>query len=314
MHADKQNALTSDAKLDASDRYTVVMVTYNSAHLLDRCFERLRGGVSTLIVDNASKDKSVSKIREVAPHASILVNGFNEGFGKAANRALHEVETEFAILVSPDCLVEQSTIEQLIILADRWDSAAIISPILVEEDGNKTRCHDQDLFSREEISRSRKDEPFPSGDLCAGFVQNAVSLLRMKALKKTGLFDENIFLFYEDDDLCIRLRRDGWSLVLAPNLLAIHLSGTSSNLSRALLIRRRYYHMAWSRLYLEAKYRGRSRGFVLGITNFILFLGKLFSALITLNRTKITRDMARVEGTFDFLCGFSSCRSKESKK
>ena len=314
MNTDRRQDPSLDAGLEINSRCTVVMVTYNSAHLLERCFEGLEGSASVLVVDNASRDKSVSKIREVAPQATILVNETNEGFGKAVNKALYEVDTEFAVLVSPDCLIEQSVIEQLIILADHWDNAAIVSPVLITEDGKKTRCHDQDLFSREGISRSREDEPFPSGNVCAGFVQNAVSLLRMKALRKTGFFDENIFLFYEDDDLCIRLRRDGWSLVLAPALVAIHLSGTSSNLNRALLMRRRYYHMAWSRIYLEGKYRGSGRGFVLGITNLIVFLGKLFSALITLNRTKIIRDSARLEGTFAFLCGFSAYKPKESNK
>ena len=314
MNTGRQKDGFSEAKLDINGRCTVVMVTYNSAHLIERCFEALGESAPVLVVDNSSKDKSVLKVRQVAPQANIIVNEINEGFGKAANKALYEVDTEFAILVSPDCLIEQSVIEELVILADHWDNAAIVSPILIAEDGKKTRCHDQDLFSREGISRSREDEPFPSGNLCAGFVQNAVSLLRMKALRKTGFFDENIFLFYEDDDLCIRLRRDGWSLMLAPDLMAIHLSGTSSNLNRTLLMRRRYYHMAWSRIYLEGKYRGSRRGFFLGIRNFILFLGKLFLALITLNRTKIIRDSARLEGTLAFLCGFSTYKSKESNK
>ena len=312
IHKHKTPLSGSNPKADA--RCTVVMVTYNSAHLLERCFENLCGRSAVLVVDNASRDSSVSKVREIAPKATIITNEINEGFGKAANKALNEVKTEFAVLVSPDCLIQKGVMAQLVVLADRWENAAIISPILVEEDGRKTWCHDQDLFSRAGMSNSRSDEPFPSGDLCAGFVQNAVSLVRMSALRSSGFFDERIFLFYEDDDLCIRLRRDGWNLILSPDLLATHLSGTSSSLNRTLLMRRRYYHMAWSRIYLERKYKGSIRGFILGFKNLIVFSGKLLFALVVLNHAKIIRDSARLWGTVAILFGLLGYSLKENDK
>jgi len=265
-------------------------------------------------VDNASIDHSVDKVRSVAPHARIIENERNEGFGRAANRAFNKVATEFALLISPDCSVGDGVLEHLLMVADRWETAAIVSPALVDEDGTFTRCHDRDLFSREGLRRSRDDEPFPSGNLCAGFVQNTAALVRMKAVKEVGFYDERIFLFYEDDDLCIRLRDRGWSLILTPDVLATHLSGKSSSLSPRFLTRRRYYHMAWSRGYLERKYRGRISGVALGVSRLGVFFGKLIFATLLLNKWKMVRDSARLIGTAGYLFGFSAYRSEEKNK
>ena len=79
IHKHKTPLSGSNPKADA--RCTVVMVTYNSAHLLERCFENLCGRSAVLVVDNASRDSSVSKVREIAPKATIITNEINEGFG-----------------------------------------------------------------------------------------------------------------------------------------------------------------------------------------------------------------------------------------
>ena len=297
-----------------SERITVIMVTYNSESLITDALLNLRHVKAIIVVDNASSDHSVDKVRSVAPHARIITNARNEGFGRAANRALNKVNTEFALLVAPDCLIGGEVIEHLLMLADRWENAAMVSPLLVDGDGTLARCHDHDLFSRQGLRRNRGDEPFPSGNLCAGFVQNSTALMRMKAVKQIGFYDERIFLFYEDDDLCIRLRDRGWSLILTPEVSAKHFSGASSNMSPRLLTRRRYYHMAWSRGYLEQKYKGRTRGLTLSVTRLGVFFGKLIFAILFLNKWKMVRDSARLLGTAGYLLGFSAYRSEEKNK
>lgn len=297
-----------------NERITVVTVTYNSASLIRNLFTNLENIKTIIVVDNASTDQSIDEVRNVVPHARIIINKRNEGFGRAVNRALNEVSTEFALLVSPDCLVDDTVIGQLMLVADRWDNAALVSPSLIDGDGNSSRSHDKDLFSREGMQRNRADEPFPSGDLCAGFVQNATSLVRMRAIKEVGFYDENIFLFYEDDDLCIRLRDKGWSLILAAGVSVRHFSGMSSSLSPQFLTWRRYYHMAWSRAYLEEKYRGQSRGRLLGVVRLGIFFSKLFFAALLLNKWKITRDGARLMGTIRYLFGVSAHSPEERSK
>ena len=298
----------------ASERITIVMVTYNSASLISNAFINLQQFDAIVVVDNASTDHSVDTVRDTVPHARIIINKVNEGFGKAANRAFNEVMTEFALLVSPDCSIDGAVIKHLLILADRWDNAALVSPSLVDENGVCARCHDRDLFSRRGLKKNRTTAPIPSGTLCAGFVQNAASLVRMEAVKEVRFYDEKIFLFYEDDDLCIRLRDKGWSLILTPDVSAVHLPGTSSTLRARFLTSRRYYHMAWSRAYLEGKYRGKLRGIILGITRLSLFLSKFIVAILFLNQRKIVRDGARIMGTAGYIFGRSAHGPDERNK
>lgn len=75
----------------------------------------------------------------------------------------------------------------------------------------------------------------------------------MNSLKRSGYFDPAIFLYYEDDDLCLRAVMHGFSCVLVEQAQAVHLLGKSSSEASDFF---RHKHMAWSRLYLERKYRG----------------------------------------------------------
>ncbi len=78
----------------------------------------------------------------------------------------------------------------------------------------------------------------------------------MEAMKRVGFFDSNIFLYYEDDDLCLRARQAGYGLVLAHEAAAVHAKGASSGAVKPEVEFDKQKHMIWSRLYIEKKYRG----------------------------------------------------------
>jgi GT2 family glycosyltransferase len=98
----------------------------------------------------------------------------------------------------------------------------------------------------------------PDGDLCADSVAGTAVLLRMDILRQVGFFDPRIFMFYEDDDLCLRVRASGFATVVVADAWVVHAGGVSS--LSAGLDWTRPWHATWSRLYLETKYRGESEG------------------------------------------------------
>ena len=291
-------------------RISVVTVTYNSSAVIAACLEVLAGARHIIVVDNASTDDTISVVRKVVPHAEVMHSERNLGYGGGVNAALRQITTEFVLLITPDTVVEEKCVHRLLCAADLWPNVGMVGPALTEPSGRKVRCHDAALFHRGQMSRSRDGEPFPDGPVCAGYIQNAVILVRMAAFREVGFYDSNIFLFYEDDDLCLRFIQKGWTLILLPDVTALHIVGSSSLDDKTKVARLRYHHMAWSRIYLERKHRGQVAALIVGTRSVFRFASKILGALITFDCFRFARDMARLKGSVAGLLGRSAFHSK----
>lgn len=284
-----------------AERVTAVIVAYESAAVIGDCLATLANIASIIVVDNASTDTTLEAVEAARPDAAIVTINENIGFGPAANEGLNRVATEFALLINPDAGLSPKAMGQLIAAADRYPKAAVLAPILVNARGEIERSHNASLIERGGMPRRRSD-PLPDGDLCASFLSGAVTLLRKRALDDAGFFDPAIFLFYEDDDLCVRLRAAGWSLILVADAYAHHAVGGSNPWSWESHWRK-FWNMGWSRLYFEAKHRGTKAMFKTAARELSRLALKLPADLAMLDRVKLTRDWARICGTVAYLLG-----------
>ena len=291
-------------------RISVVTVAYNSSAVIGACLEVLAGARHIIVVDSASTDDTISVVRKVVPHAEVMHSERNLGYGGGVNAALRQITTEFVLLITPDTVVEEKCVHRLLCAADLWPNVGMIGPALTEPSGRNVRCHDAALFHRGRMSRSRDGEPFPDGPVCAGYIQNAVILVRMAAFREVGFYDSNIFLFYEDDDLCLRFIQKGWTLILLPDVTALHIVGRSSLDDKKKVTRLRYHHMAWSRIYLERKQRGQVAALIVGTRSVFRFASKILGALITFDCFRFARDTARLKGSVAGLLGWPAFHSK----
>ena len=155
---------------------------------------------------------------------------------------------------------------------------------------------------------ARAGEAPPDGPCCAEYLSGAVVLLRMVAHRDIGPFDEAIFLYYEDDDFCMRIRAAGFSAVLVPDARVRHGGGGSVRPS-AHYRWEKYWHMAWSRLYLEQKYHGRAACAAIAWPNVLRFAGKALANAVTLRRAKAWRDLARLFGTVGYMVRVPASRT-----
>lgn len=226
-----------------ASRVTVVVVTYNSADVLDDCLASIdlhSHDTRAIVVDNASADGS-AEIARAAPFATVLCSEENEGFSKANNRALRMIDTEFALILNPDARLTASTIPQLLAAADRRESAAAIGPKTVYDDGRLQVSFGPDLGLAGEYRQRRLVRGVKAGEAWAlerireltsserdvDWVSGSCLLLRMSAARAVGFFDERYFLYEEDADLCLRLRKAGGAVVFAPAAVVRHELGTS---------------------------------------------------------------------------------------
>ena len=270
------------------DPITLVMVLYNSAHILPETLPRLAPLKHLILVDNGSTDDSAALAQRLLPQARVLRLARNVGFGRANNAALARVETEFAMLLNPDCLVEPDALAALLDAAERYPGAAILAPKLFDAPGKLGLCYRPAFYEPQP-----RDLLEPQGDLCSPFLTGAAMLLRMAPMRAVGFFDPWFFLYYEDDDLCLRARRAGHELVLVSEATVMHRVRQSSAPS-ARSAYRRDYCLTLSKFYIQRKYFGAGRAWTTWLR---VLLGSLLALplhLLLYNRRRLIREFARL--------------------
>jgi GT2 family glycosyltransferase len=187
---------------------SVLIVTYDSAAVLPGCLESLEAteGVEfeSVVVDNASGDDSAGIARRAG--ATVIENERNEGFGRACNRGAAAARGEVIVLLNPDTTV---TPDWLAIMLDHLaghPDIAVLCPTVVAP-GTEPPLR-------------------PFLEDCAALPGSAMVIPRA-AWDRLGGFDEDIFLYWEDTDLCWRAWLDGTRVVKDHEALVFHVRGGS---------------------------------------------------------------------------------------
>lgn len=272
----------------SADAITVVLVTYNSRRVLPEVLASLAGLPRLIVVDNASNDGSAALVRELRPDAEVIDAGGNLGFGRANNLALERTTTAFALLINPDCVLQPGAVDALLAATVRHPEAAIWGPKLYDAPGVLGLCYRPAFYAPQ--PRTLVD---PDGDLCTDFLTGAAMLLNLRLMRPVGFFDPWFFLYFEDDDLCLRARRAGHPLLLINDAQVVHRVKQSSAPSWRLAYRRALC-MTLSKFYIQRKYFGgaSSAAMVLRVGLGSL-LGLPFHAL-SFSRERVVRQAGRL--------------------
>ncbi len=202
---------------------SAILVTYNSRPVLDGCLRSLQAqegiGLEILIVDNASEDGTADWLAERFPEIRLWRNRENVGFGRACNQGMREARGEVLLFVNPDLRFPEPDAVARLAGALRADpSLGAVGPALYEEDGlrqpSTARSYPNERWTKGELG------PLP-GELAA--LLGACLALRAETAKSVGGFDEDFFLYGEDQDLCLRLRRKGLRLACLSEVRALHI-------------------------------------------------------------------------------------------
>jgi len=286
---------------DAWSRTTTIIVTHHSSAVIGPCLDSIARSARIIIIDNESSDNTLDIVRAHAPKAEIIINTVGVGYGNAANQGLALVKTEYALLMNPDADFVGEAYAELVSEADANPDAGLMSPLLIGEDGDYDRAWNGPLFVRDLMPSNRSQEPKPEGTFCTWVVSGAVNLVRMAALQNVGFFDQAIFLYHEDDDICMRLIGGGHKILVVPKAVSRHVGGGSIGYSLSNHWEK-FYNMSWSRLYFEAKHNSIVAAKALGWGQMLRFGPK---ALLIVRPKKAFRDAARFCGSLAFMMGVS---------
>src|SRR3954454_20291434 len=244
----------------------VVVVAYNSAHTLRACVEPLAelDDVRVHVVDNASPEDSLPSIEglDVDAHRAPRNGGFSYGCNRGAARG----DAPYVLFLNPDAQIDRESLAAMREVLDRDDRVALTAPRILEGDGSV-------LFSQRRFPRVRSTyaqalflhRAFPraawSDELLRGrglydrdgspdWVSGACMLVRRSAFQAVGGFDEGFFIYCEDADLCLRLRRAGHDLRFVAAAEARHAEGSSAPRGEMLAV-----HMRSRLHYAEKHFR-----------------------------------------------------------
>jgi GT2 family glycosyltransferase len=271
------------------DLVTIIIVTYNSGEVIGDCLDSLGNNLNVIIVDNNSSDNTKEIIARYQ-HVKLVELDKNYGFGVANNFGLMEVKTNFAFLVNPDTKMSDDVFPKLLDAADKYNNGAIFAPLSVSEAGEVLpMSFKTSLFKRE---KCRSKFVVPDGDISVDFASGAAMLLRMEYFKEKVFFDPEIFLFYEDDDICLQTIARGYRIVVVSGARILHLTGRSvrPSIKYSFL---KSWHMVRSRIYMEKKYQGVLKKTLLQIRIFIKTLAKLLVYCLLFKKSKIIRYAAQ---------------------
>ncbi|MCX8081419.1 MAG: glycosyltransferase [Bacteroidia bacterium] len=231
-------------------KLTVVIVSYNVKHFLDQCLYSLFRSLKNVdaevyVVDNASVDQSARMVMEKYRTVKVIANKENLGFSRANNQALRIAEGEYVLLLNPDTVLQDDTIEKCLQFMDNHPEAGALGVRMVDGKGNF-------------LPESKRGFPSPWNSFCKMFglsalfpkikifggyhlsyldphknhevdiLSGAFMLIRSAALEKAGLLDEDFFMYGEDIDLSYRIKKAGYKNYYFAQTSIIHYKGEST--------------------------------------------------------------------------------------
>lgn len=242
---------------------TVIIVNYNSGPHLAECLASLDAGLTgfnweLVVVDNASIDHSESVVEneETTSRARLVRRPTNTGFAAAANLGARTGAADLLLFINPDSVVAPGFLEPLLDELNAGARRAAVAPCVFNEDGSPQGNARGDptmmtgffgrstllsrLFPSAYLARRNVLIPTPQESQSAAsvdWVSGSCVLMRREAFKEVGGFDERYFLYWEDADLCRRLRKAGWSIRFRPDARVVHIGARSSRTVKPLAIR-----------------------------------------------------------------------------
>jgi GT2 family glycosyltransferase len=253
------------------------------------------------VVDNASVDGSADWISKQFPEVHWIQNQVNVGFSKANNQAIREIQADYILLLNPDTLLEENTLQKCFDFMKTHPDAGALGVRMIDGSGKflpeskrqvpglwSSFCrlsYLSDLFPKSKwfsgyyLGHLSEFETHEIEVLCGAFM-----FIRSQVLETTGLLDESFFMYGEDIDLSYRILKSGWKIYYFPDTSIIHYKGESTKKSSLNYIKTFYGAMS---IYVNKHYsRGSARWFAMFINVAIFFraflsgIAKLFKAFI----------------------------------
>ena len=224
--------MSSGAVSDHFPSVVCVVLNWNGWRDTIPCLQSLAGqdyaALQVLVVDNASTDDSVERIREAVPAVELLQAAANRGFASGCNvgtRVALERGADFIWLLNNDTIAPPDTLTKLVAAASDPQTGVVGTVLRYAHNPAGVQAWGGGSISRWIGYGTHFRGPAPLD--ATSFLTFASVLLRRELLEAAGLLDEGFFMYFEDSDMCFRARAAGWRLAVATDTAVLHKEGGS---------------------------------------------------------------------------------------
>lgn len=243
--------MTRDDRVALDASVSVVIVSYNSSDVLPDALRSIPRGIPVWVVDNGGEDAEALERLSIQYGFSLIRSDRNIGFGRACNLGCRNVDTEFVFFLNPDAVLAERAIEALVEAARRYPDAVAFNPLIELGPDRFLRKRKCRILPRRALAEVQS-LPFEQ-DATLPVLSGAALMVRKAAFDAIGGFDPQIFLYFEDDDLSVRLRAAEGQLKRVAGAKVLHVGGQSSGASHSVM-KIKNFQWARARVYVTRKH------------------------------------------------------------
>ncbi len=267
---------------------TIVINTFNSDEKIYSCIDSIDKDLNILVIENSNSNEFKKKIEKKYSNVSCELTGENLGYAKGNNFGLSKVKSKFALILNPDTTLEKDTIDNFFTSALRYLDFAIIAPAIQEQ---------------KNLQEVKNIDKVIEVNTVKGFAM----FLNLNQFKDIGFFDDNFFIYFEEIDLCRRLKQSNKKIYLDPKIKINHIGGSSHNQDINFEMElSRNWHWMWSTFYYHKKYRGFLSAIFKVSKKFFSALIKVIFYTLLFKKKKKKIYFQRLSGLFNSIIGKKS--------
>ena len=265
---------------------TFIIVTYKSELHIDECLSTLPKESKKIIIENSGNINLKEKLKAKYDNIEVIISS-NVGMGAGNNIGLKACKTSFAYVLNPDTKFHTDTFDNLVNEITKISDFTLLSPL----NDNPSFPNYKTIISKNKNILSVKR------------IDGFSILINLKKFEDKYFFDENFFLYLENDDLCIRVKNKNENIYILKNSLINHLGGISKNNNLEYL---RNWHWMWSKFYFNKKHYGFMIAFAKIFSNIVSSILKYFFYSIFYNLHKKKIYQMRISGLINSILGKKS--------
>ena len=280
---------------------TFVIVTYESDKVINDCLSSIPSNYPIIIIENSGKKNFQEKIEKKYPNVKCEVMEKNKGYCFGNNLGIKLSKTNLVFILNPDVRLQRNTLEELDKVSNEIKNFAILAPTLISDELK------EGFGLTKNYGSYKKTLTTTSEFFEVDYIQGCAFLLDKSELKNIGFFDENIFMFFDDIDLCKRIKNSGKKIYVSKKAKIRHLGAKAVNDKFFNEVEfSRNWHLMWSTFYYNKKHHGYffalKKTYKKLITSMIKFL--FFTLTFNFIKTKIY--LMRFSGLYNSIIGKKS--------
>lgn len=222
---------------------SICIVNWNVEKLLEACLDSIYKNTKDIefeiiVVDNNSSDSSVKMVKERFPQVTLIENKINAGFTKANNQAIRVSKGKYIMLLNPDSEIKNNALFTMVKFMEKHGECAALGCKLLNTDGTLQRsCKTFPTLEVLFYNALFLDQIFPKSKIFGKHFMTwwdfndtrevdqpmgSALMIKRSVLDKVGNFDENIFIWFDEVDLCYRIKKAGWKIFFTPEAEIVH--------------------------------------------------------------------------------------------